>query len=219
MNEAKTLVQISVSVMIGAMVLSAAVGLITLGYSMWNMFSKQDLANRRLKEYSTYSAFDNTIVRGQEVVSLIATTEGDPFVAVYKFNGSGYTDYSQPEIYFNNNTANMTLSYKDNYYAVNNASVDSRFKDLVGDSVDASKPLIPATGRITVNFTPDPSTGLSAPTFKKLQEDFVGRPSYLKSDGSVVNGYARYHSVLIYDSGSSTDIVGIMLVEQAPKME
>ena len=223
MNEAKTLTHMAVSVMIGAMILTAAMGLITLGYNIWSMFSKQDLANRRLRDYSTYAAFDNAVVRGQEVVTLIATTEGDPFVVVFKGNFENTNDvtskwkinFSNVDCYVCNNTENVTLNYNDNYYEVStdDSDIQKCFKDLTGtDGIDHG--LIPeGTSRSKKNFD---ATDGNQPTFESLQNDFVVRTAYI-DDGDSIQGYAKYHSVLIYDSGSSTDIIGVMLVELQPE--
>lgn len=221
MNEAKTLTHMAVSVMIGAMILAAAMGLITLGYNIWSMFSKQDLANRRLRDYSTYAAFDNAVVRGQEVVTLIATTEGDPFVVVFKGNFENSDDVTSEwkiidantDYYICNNTTGVVLNKNDNYYTVSDDLANECFKKLTGDD-GADHYLIPEGGTVsTKNFD---ATDGTQPTFESLQNDFVVRTAYTDG-GTSVPGYAKYHSVLIYDSGSSTDIIGIMLVELQPE--
>ena len=221
MNEAKTLTHMAISVMIGAMILAAAMGLITLGYNIWSMFSKQDLANRRLRDYSTYAAFDNAVVRGQEVVTLIANTEGDPFVVVFKgdFETPGDVtslwkiNYSNVDYYICNNTSGVILNKNDNYYPISNNLANDCFKKLTGDD-GGDHPLIPVGVTVsTKNFN---ATDGTRPTFESLQNDFVVRTAYTDG-GTSVPGYAKYHSVLIYDSGSSTDIIGIMLVELPPE--
>lgn len=225
MNEGKTLVHMAISAMIGALIISAAVGLITLGYNIWSMFSRQDLASRRLRDYSTYAAFDNALIRGQDAVALIASTEGDPFVVVRLYDASADVDnkyHNPPIIYCNSITETMILTTADNWYDTGNAITTGLFKELTGGETADKAPLVPESGSGKRSF----SDSVDTVSYESLQKDFVGRPSYLvnitNDDGTISTetktGYAMYHSVLIYDSGSSTDIIGILLVEQPPEL-
>lgn len=219
MNEAKSLVHMSVSAMIAALFVGMAVGLITLGYFIWSMFSSQDLANRRLRDYATYAAYDNTIIRGQDAVSLIATTEGDPFVVVFLADNileeaTAVDNWKKQGFYCNSVTETATLNCKDNYYKCSNALADHCFKKLVNlDSPETGVPLIDA-GVSTldpVNFATEDVT------YSELQNSFVSRVSYYEvdADGNKVTtpGYSTFYSVLIYDGNTSTDVIGILLVE------
>lgn len=222
MNEAKSLVHMSVSAMIAALFVGLAVGLITLGYFIWSMFSSQDLASRRLRDYATYAAYDNTVIRGQDAVSLIATTEGDPFVVVFIGDYENETDYNSTlklqSFYHNSVTQYATLNYNDNYYKCSNASADYCFRKLINeDDHSADKPVIPEGHSLEGNNNFSDGNV----TYSDLQSTFVARTSYytVKADGTKdpVLGYSSFYSVLIYDGNSSTDVVGILLVELPAK--
>lgn len=82
MDEAKSLVSMTISVMINAAILAVAFGLIGIGYNVWNYFARQDLANESMHLYQHFTAFDNSTIRGQEVVELLGNND-DIFVLIY----------------------------------------------------------------------------------------------------------------------------------------
>lgn len=83
MPEAKSILNIIVSVLVGIVMLGMVGYMIYMNTDIWKVFSRQNSASEVIRNYSEYAAYDNTKVRGQDMVSLIAKTKGDPFVVVY----------------------------------------------------------------------------------------------------------------------------------------
>lgn len=195
MAEAKQLVHMAITTMLAAIFLTVAMGLIGLGYKMWGMFSKQDLANNRLREYSTYSSFDDTTVRGQEVITLMSQCKGDPFVVVYSRH-SGNTDLVG--CCYNGYTSGLLV---DTGWEINTSdnmlyAVAMQFLSDHGN-----------TQLITATQNADAVWSASNPT---LLDDMQ---TWFLSRGANGAGYVTYKSTLIYDSDNTSDIVGILLLE------
>ena len=74
-DEAKTLIHMSVSAIIASVFLALAVGTIGIGYILWGYFSRQENAASAMSSYVNFTAYDNSTVRGQEVVQLIEANE------------------------------------------------------------------------------------------------------------------------------------------------
>jgi len=55
---------------------------IYLNTDIWKAFDRQNSASEVIRNYSEYAAYDETEIRGQDAVSLITKTKGDPFVLV-----------------------------------------------------------------------------------------------------------------------------------------
>lgn len=94
MPEAKSLTHMALTAMFATMLLAAASGLIGVGYLMWSAFSSQSATNERMQQFARYAAFDTANVRGQDIISLIHDTQGDPVVIVIgPKNGVSCQDY------------------------------------------------------------------------------------------------------------------------------
>lgn len=239
MQEAKALVNMAITAMLGAVVISIAVGLIYTGYNIWALFSKQEQANQIMKEHAQLSAFDNTDVRGQEVLSLILEAKGDPFVIIYEQNASG----------------NFTL----NFAATSSATSDTLLRDMCftevsagsGEALDSHyREIVTALQDPTSNLTvKDLANGLGSETairdesgnvigyeYKhlswdnsdtlaeitaRLQTQFMNKGKYETTRVEEVAGvptfatentYGKYRSYIVYDEGNTTNIIGVILL-------
>ena len=92
MDEAKSLTHMALAAMISAAFLAAVFGLINLGHSMWKAMSQEDEANHRISTYANYCAYDNKIVRAQDIVQLAEEYYDDIWIAIYD-SGEVSTDY------------------------------------------------------------------------------------------------------------------------------
>lgn len=203
MDEAKTLVQHFLSALFGVLVLAAVVALLTVGNLLWRALSRQDDANRTLKEYAKYSAFDGTTVRGQDVIALLHDTQGDPFVIIADKDNkpvltaiNGVTKDFDAANYDDDSHDMGALVLKDTLIGQNPTRLD-----CLGNS--NTKHLIYMDG------TTDETTWYT-PEYAKVQQWFLDRGQ----EASGVSGYLEYKSYIIYDGGSSATIVGFILVEQ-----
>ena len=231
MEEAKTLLHHALTAMFAVLILGAVMSLITLGYMMWSAFSKQDATNQRLKDYAKFSAFDNTEIRGQEVIALLHNTQGSPWVMVIEEKKVATTG---PYTY---TPVNIIFTIADSSITFNDSVINAQFSDIVqkrlkaddiknksilslastlsgtaADSIDGSTPLYkhlePLHKKKTaMNFTSD----ASRPSYSEIQQWFLDRGA-LASGGSV-GGYLPYTSYLVYEDSNSTDIMGIMVIE------
>lgn len=203
MDEAKTLVQHFLSALFGVLVLAAVVALLTVGNLLWRALSRQDDANRTLKEYAKYSAFDGTTVRGQDVIALLHDTQGDPFVIITD------KDYKPVLTAMNNVTKSFDASdYDDDAHDMGAQTLHTALinqnptrLDCLGNST--------AKHLIYMDGTTDDTTWYN-PEYAKIQQWFLDRGQA----ASGVSGYLEYKSFVIYDGGSSATIVGFILVEQ-----
>lgn len=221
MDEAKSLVHMALTAMFGALIIMAVITLITLGNLMWRAFSRQNDAQRRLQEYSKYSAFDNTVVRGQDVIALMHDTQGSPWIIVtdkdYKpisvaFNAteaSFIIDTSFCDAQIGNVKAAVT-QLKDQHATHGSEELYNYANQAEGETVYGPTTDYEATsGTITFNYTyPDESR------YTKIMEFFTSRGIPAGSDDTSLGGYMKYNAYLLYDGDSTSDIVGIICVEQ-----
>ena len=202
MDESKELIGMAVSVLIAVMILSGVMALITLSYSMWNMFSQQDLSNRKMKEYINYASFDDTTIRGQEVVSLISSTHGTPFIVIYENDGA------TPLAASFDNVSIKFVAQNENYHT-SHTNLDSKLGLILGRHgapIPISDEIYSASERW--NFSE------ATPSMENLQNFFLGRGALPENGGQP--RYCGYESCIIYASDSSTDIAGILLREIKP---
>lgn len=215
MDEAKTLLHHALSALFAVLILAAVMSLIGLGHMMWSAFSLQDAANQRMRNYSKYAAFDSTTIRGQEVVALLHNTQGSPWViitgndrkpvnVIYTHNEIGFSlDDSFKDNQTNSDAKAILESFIDQGYVtleslikqlLNTANLENETKTYEPDNEDHIK-------QTAMNFT---STA-SKPSYAEVQQWFLNR-----GDGD----YLPYKSYLLYEDSYTTDIVGILLVEQ-----
>lgn len=208
MDEAKSLVHMALTAMFAALIIAAVIALITVGNLMWSAFSRQNAAQRRMQEYSKYSAFDGTEVRGQDVISLLHDTQGSPFVIIADSSVNPISvsfdaveaEFEIDSNFKNRQSSDITSLLDSVTLSGTLSSVRSIANKCEGGTVYDGNNYESRVGVKTFNFTaPDDDR------YNRIQEWFLARGN---------GGYLKYKSYLLYDDASTTDIVGILLVEQ-----
>ena len=225
MSEAKTLVHMAITAMFGAVILSCALGLIYVGYNIWSLFSKQEQVNKIMQDHAQYSAFDHTVVRGQEVLSLISATKGELFILCIGDDSKDKNKFTREFVVYNANSLppcnweDLDITAKNNSNAYNLFSAETA--NTQGKSVNG----------FIEDFALSVGTGLSwqfgddhEPSLEDIQKNLINQGTYtLKKDADGTSteelGYAKYNSFLVYESADSSDIVGIILVEDSSPID
>lgn len=240
MDEAKSLVHMSISAMFAAVILTIAMGLMLLGYFMWSYFSRQDAANQRIKDYATYAAFDNTTVRGQEIIQLIEEHSDDIFVVIYSgksnvvnnnINIDNMSNIGSPIAYMaSTNTNSFIYKYvtsDDNYTQNSIACLDKALQHLKGigslNSLAASTPNLYGyastcnTAKLQECFL---TSANNYSLYKPVFVDYSYSPAKVDTDGkcSGPGYYSAFKSCLVYDNDNTTDIVGVIFVQETPNV-
>lgn len=217
MDEAKTLIHMSVSAMMSAMFLVAALAFIGTGYMIWNYFSRQDAANQRMSDYVNYTAFDNTTVRGQEVIELL---ESDLDIFVVFLDGTSKTATKSIN---DMTTGNPTFIY----YTETTGVKDFKF-NTIQSTDNAITTCTNALSKIkSKNSTPESilsaSKCLNGKSHSELIKVFTDSVSGLgakaKTASTQTNSYAAFKSVLVYAEDGTTDVVGVILVRADANVE
>lgn len=225
MSEAKTLVHMAITAMFGAVILSCALGLIYVGYNIWSLFSKQEQVNKIMQDHAQYSAFDHTVVRGQEVLSLISATKGELFILCIGDDSMDLNKYVRDFVVYNENSLppcnweDLDITAKNNNKAYDNfsaATADKQGKSVTAFIDDFATSVGPG---LSWQFGVDPE-----PSLEDIQKNFINKGIYtLKKDAEgnthEENGYAKYNSYLVYESADSSDIVGIILVRDSSPID
>lgn len=226
MDEAKSLVHMSVSAILATLFLTIALGLIGTGYTLWSYFSKQSAADKQMSQYANYTAFDNTVVRGQEVLQLIESTD-DIFVLI--LSGDGGDDLSNinvgddPDITYlyapydymldtnfagidttnENTTCRNSLTYLKAKETLKALNIDSNSAKNLGNY---------SHSQLVGLFTN--STDLNVSINNGSVESTAGLGNYeIDNRGNVLNSgeYSEFVSTLVYDEGTA-DVAGVILV-------
>lgn len=238
MDEAKTLVHMSIQAIFASLILAAAAGLIGVGYLMWSYFSRQDLANSKMSQYSNYTSFDNTTVRGQEVLQLICS-DLDIFVAV--FDGTtGTSDKTMDGL----TCGDLIGMYTSNLSTVRDFNFRNIDQELINGNSSAScrSALNKLRGLNRTPMSYIKSSGDSnvvklcaakenASTHEwyvskwdeaKLLQLFTKSSKTSTSRSGIgakladitkdSNSYAPYKAALVYDGDATSDIVGVVLI-------
>ena len=174
MDEAKALSHMAITTMMAAMFLGIIVGLLSLGGLMWKSMAREEEANDRIRNYADYAAYDNKVVKGQDIVKLMEEHYDDIWVMVFNgpTDGSGkikadctldnmgtYTTCPSPTI----------TMYKQGYYSGNYIINTKTF------------------------------TGNSNPTLKSLQDVLPGQVN-----GKSVQDYVSFTNITPADTTSTT---------------
>ena len=225
MSEAKTLVHLAITAMFGAVILSCALGLIYVGYNIWSLFSKQEQVNKIMQDHAQYSAFDHTVVRGQEVLSLISATKGELFILCIGDDSADPTKFTREFVVYNPNSLPPCNWSELDITAKNNSIAYDNFSAATATTHDSS-----VTDFIE-SFATSVGTGLSwqfggatEPSLEDIQKNLINQGTYIlkKAEGGTPNtetGYAKYNSFLVYESADSSDIVGIILVKDSSPID
>lgn len=217
MDEAKTLIHMAISVMLTAMIITACVGLIALGYMLWGSFSREDMAKSRLNDYATLSAYDNTVVRGQEVIQLIESNS-DIFVVVYDGKYVAGVDKNinmmdiattDPYIYCPDEVAGAYLVHNINVNNTDNVTLRNAFAKLKGS--DTSKSLYSIWSNLSEDHKLYTSKEHQTLMNTFLHSKHLGRPT---ADDTDDDSFAAFKSGLIYAEDGTTDIVGVVFIRQ-----
>lgn len=207
MDEAKTLVNMAITAMLSAMFLGVAVGVIGIGYMMWGYFARQDAANKAMSAYAHFTSYDNTTVRGQEVLQLLENDDNIFVVIMQAGSGTNINDMTintgKKMYLWANNDYNKTFKLKQAY--VNNTSLTSNAIPTCQRMLQAiyqwNDPQHPSMGSIE---------DISDKTDTDLEKLFLD-PNEL---GIGDNDFAAFKSTLIYADDSSSEIAGVVLMKQ-----
>ena len=220
MDEAKTLVHLSISAIFSAMILAAVVGLISVGYVIWDYFSRQDAANQRMADYANYTAFDNTTVRGQEVMSLM---ESDLDLFIIFFDGTSDSSKSIDK---------MRVSGSPSYVYYSDVPGISDFNfNSIESTTNANTTCANALSKLkSINKTPSNVlnndrclNGLSHSAYISKFTDSMnglGAPA-IDNSGNIIqsNSYAAFKSTLVYAEDGTTGVAGVILVRADENVE
>lgn len=216
MDEAKSLVHMSVSAIFAAMLLGAVAGLIALSYLMWGYFSRQDMANSRLSYYSNLTVFDNTTVRGSEVLSLLSEAdELGIFILFYNTNDSTPSNKvldginvvaATPYFYCNPNDAAHNIRAKNTSY-VNDIPVCQATLAQV-------QALIPE-GRSLGEIKPAAEMNSLNNLYNRSRSQQISILTSTLGSCTQADTYGIFKSTLIYANDGTTDIVGVALTRVA----
>ena len=207
MDEAKTLVNMAITAMLSAMFLGVAVGVIGIGYMMWGYFARQDAANKAMSAYAHFTSYDNTTVRGQEVLQLLENDDNIFVVIMQAGSGTNINDMTintgKKMYLWANSDYNKNFKLKQAY--VNNTSLTSNAIPTCQRMLQAiyqwTDPQHPAIGSIE---------DISNKTDTDLERLFLD-PNEL---GIGDNDFAAFKSTLIYADDSSSEIAGVVLMKQ-----
>lgn len=181
MPEAKSILNQVLAVMVGSVMLGCLSYIIYINADIWHVFARQNDASDSIRNYSEYAAYDGTTVRGQDAMSLINKTQGDPFVIV---SVGGQPTFSSVDAY----TDGVTFSSLD----MSGASGASSLGNL-GTTVGASCP---------TKHMWDDGNFMSTDSLQDM---------FLDGDLSDGHKYASFRAYLIYDGVPSTNVAGILL--------
>lgn len=223
MDEAKTLVHLSISTIFSAIFLAVCVGLISTGAILWSLFSRQDATNEAMHNYARYAAFDNTTIRGQEMLQLVESSD-DIFVICLEGRRAGSsTDLNNMTIDNNDDSIYVKLpalqsareyDFTDTQFRVNNTNATLQraqqfCKAQIGQPIYRGMHLngMSHDDLVSLFTTTHTSTHLG-----------LGKPDYDPATGTILNSgtYAAYKVMLVYDTDSTSDVVGIVGVREAP---
>lgn len=180
MDEAKALSHMAITTMMAAMFLGIIVGLLSLGGLMWKSMAREEEANDRIRNYADYAAYDNKVVKGQDIVKLMEEHYDDIWVMVFNgpTDGSGkivpgrtMNDMGQ----FTNPSPTISM-YKQGYYS--------------GNYIINAKTF----------------TGNSNPTLKSLQDVLPGQVNG-KSVQDYVSSIPNFKTITPSDT-TSTNVLG-----------
>lgn len=209
MDESKSLINMAVSAMLSAMFIGVAIGSLSIGYMIWAYMSRQDAANLAMSVYANFTSYDNTTVRGQEVLQLIENDE-DIFVLILQASaGTSMNDLSintgkSAYTWYRGAAKDFELykAYSQNHtLTMNPIPTCERALSCV---YNWATPLSPSAYGGGVN-------DISELTNAELQKLFLD-PNEL---GIGDHDFAAFKSVLIYADDSSCEIAGVVLVKQA----
>lgn len=185
MTEGRSILSNFISVLVAIIMFGMLGYIIFINTDIWNVFAAQTQSDAELRNYSTYAAYDQTNCRGQDIMSLMSKTAGDPFVLICDSTGPIAASCD-------NYTVDLDFSTVDRTDAVN--------CDFYGYIQTGS---LNSLGLSNVwNY----STG--NPTNQELQDFFLNG-----GGAASIGKYAYFTTYLLYDNKASTEVVGIVAVK------
>ncbi len=223
MDEAKTLVNMSVSAVFAALFLGAALGLISICYMMWSYFSRQDAANQRMDYYANLTAYDNQTIGGADVLSLLSHADDyDVFVIFLEDTDTTATVFdaansvslhSKKYVYFNPDGQGAYTNVKAANYANNipvcNNAINATYTFLGSGSSNMSTL---ESSHSVINLYGQSKAALIS-LFTTSTADGLGSLTTGANDS-----YSAFKSCLVYANDGTTDVAGIALVRANNKV-
>ena len=160
--------------------------IVIINTGIWNVFAMQTKSDEEIRNYSSYAAYDQTVCRGQDVMSLMSKSAGDPFVLVCDSSGRPIAASCD------NYTIDLDLSTVD--------KTDAQTGSFYG-YIQSGK-----LGNLGLSNVWNYS--VSNPSNKEFQ-DFFLNGSGAESTGK----YASFKTYLLYDNKASTEVVGVVAVK------
>lgn len=217
MDEAKSLVNMSVSAIFAALFLGAALGLLAICYMMWAYFSRQDAANQRMDYYSNLTAYDNQTIGGADVLSLLSHADDYGIFVIFLDD----TDNSSTVFDSANSVAVHTSKYA--FYDPDGQGAYSFVKQpqyanaipVCNNAVNAVYSYM-GSGTKTMH---DLETASSVVNLHgRTKADLIQLFTKSTSDGlgslttGSVDTYAAFKACLIYANDGTTDVSGVALI-------
>lgn len=197
MDEAKTLIHMSVSAIMTSVFITLAVGVIGFGYILWGYFSRQEEASSAMSSYVSFTAYDNSVVRGQEVIQLIESNQ-DIFVLI--FDGSG------------TNADSLSIGTKTACWVKKGGYASTVSPNTITGTYNSVPTFANALSKMHNYTNVENGTAIGLTVKNLTNVDYSYLQAYmLGSFGTSDKNYAAFKSCLVYDDNSS-DVIGVLLV-------
>lgn len=191
-SEVKSLTSIMLDIICVIALIGALTAVVVLNQDLWRQQERQDMANTTMAEYAEYAAYNDCEIRGQELVNLIKSTEGAPFVIIYDNTAVPIMITCKGSYLNSYNVQDFTASTSD----ANLAAVFALFK--TNYAATSSWASIGANNYLDFES--------NVPTSTELQERYIRRGA----DGA---SYRSYKVTLIYESNTDNTVVGVIALE------
>lgn len=186
MTEAKSIWVIVLEVIIALAFLGTIMTVLRISYKLWDNYELSKQNEGIIRNYAEYAAYDNTTIRGQDLVTLIASTQGDPFVVVTDATGSPLCAS------FDAYTGDYELS-------------GSCFRDALASSAASS---LISSGKVTSLVGGDMWDCSRTPLSATQVQEF-----FLEGNGTSNPGnYQAFETSIVYAGEGMTEIIGIIAV-------
>ncbi len=189
-REAEGIIWQFVYILFAIIVLGLFAFIFNISTRAWDVLESQDIASQNMKDYAAYAAYDDNVIRGQEMINLISNASGEPFVVVMDSRGSiavtAFSDVTKgmaPDV--------LSCTRASQYPELEEARL--RFSTML-----AASGSVGSLSGTYWDYTNNTVTNAN------LQDWFLHRGN---------DTYKAYQTCLIYDGPESTTVVGILAVE------
>lgn len=217
MDEAKSLVHMSVSAIFAALILGACLGIITICYMMWAYFSRQDAANQRMDYYSNLTAYDNQTIGGADVLSLLSHADDYGVFVVFledTDNASTIFDSANSVSLHANKYVFFDPDGQGAYAYVNQANYANAIP-ICNNAINATYTLM-SSGTANMSDLAASHGVTNIHGYSKSQLISLFTKSDATGLGSLTPGatdsYSAFKACLVYANDGTTDVAGIALV-------